>query len=56
MTAKEECEQKIQEKMAKGMTRDRAAAAVFKADPELRERMIEEANADRTPPRRAART
>ena len=54
MSAKEEVESKIQEKMAKGMTRDRAAAAVFKADPELRERLVEEANSQPDPPPRRA--
>ena len=44
MSAKAKCEDLIQEKMKGGMTRDRAAAAVFKKNPELRKQMVQEAN------------
>jgi uncharacterized protein YoaH (UPF0181 family) len=54
MSAKAECEEKIQELMAKGKTRDEAARLVFKRYPDLQQRMIDEANADRQPPRRRA--
>ena len=47
MSAKEELEEKVAEKTQSGMSRDRAVAAVFKADPELRERLVAEANPDR---------
>ena len=50
-SAKEELEEKVAEKMERGMSRDRAVQAVFKADPELRERLVEQANEDK-PPRR----
>lgn len=44
MTVKQELEEAVAEKMAKGMTRERAVRAVFKADPELRQRLVDEAN------------
>jgi uncharacterized protein YoaH (UPF0181 family) len=47
-------EERIKGLMAQGLTRGQAAARVFKEDPDLRERMIAEANRGRTPPRRAA--
>jgi hypothetical protein len=53
VTAKEECEQKIQAKMANGMSRDRASAAVLK-DADLRRRMVAEANPHHDPPPRRA--
>ena len=54
MSAKEEFEQAVENKMEQGMSRDRAVAAVVKHNPELQQRLIDEANDDRTPPRRAA--
>ena len=45
MSANEKAKRLIEEKMAAGMSRESAAAAVFKADPQLRQDMIIEANA-----------
>jgi hypothetical protein len=44
MTAKQELEQAIQANMAKGMRRDQACKAAFKADSTLQQRVIDEAN------------
>jgi hypothetical protein len=53
MTAKEECELKIQElMMQRRLRRDRAAVVLFKADPMLRRRLIAEANERHAPHRR----
>ena len=54
MPAKDELEAAVEQKLERGMTRERAVAAIFKADPELRDRLVAEANPDRDPPRRAA--
>jgi hypothetical protein len=49
-------DQAIEANMSKGMNRDRAVKAAFKADATLQQRVIEEANENRSnlPPRRAA--
>jgi hypothetical protein len=52
MTAKEELDKAIEEKMAKGMSRENAVKAAFREDPTLQERLVAEANPDH--PRRPA--
>jgi hypothetical protein len=56
MTAKEEMDEAIEANMAKGMSREQASKAAFRADPTLQERVVAEANPGKYPdhPRRPA--